>query len=263
MKFAILDGKRIEAQPNLIAKCLNCGEGVRSYCGEQIVHHWKHIKLSNCDDWYERETEWHREWKNKFDNSYQEIIRFDSETNEKHIADIYNDKKNVVIEFQHSPINTKEIKSRELFYDRMIWVIDLIPFNKNLQIIKNKSQTEVTLLEMKQNLPKDFEVSADFKLTKTQQKIGEFFSEIMAGNIITVENHYSSELLDKYKSLCDKKDYFLMTWKRLHKRWSFSDKPKFIDIGDNNIYQLIERVKIGNAYVVKRYTKDYFINHYK
>lgn len=43
-----------------------------------------------------------------------------------------------------------------------------------------------------------------------------------------------------------------MTWKHLHKRWNFSTKPKFIDIGTNNIYQLIMRVETGNAYIVKR-----------
>ena len=131
MKFALLNGNKTEAKPNLIAECLNCGKQVRSYCGEQIIHHWKHISLSECDDWYESETEWHREWKNHFDNSYQEVIKFNELTNEKHIADVYNSVKNVVLEFQHSPIEIKEIEAREIFYDRMICIINLISIKKN------------------------------------------------------------------------------------------------------------------------------------
>jgi len=263
MKFALLNGNRTEAQPNLIADCPNCGKAVRSYCGNQIVHHWKHIKLSECDDWYERETEWHREWKNHFSIEYQEIIRFDQKTNEKHIADIYNDKKDIVLEFQHSPIDTNEIQAREQFYDRMIWVIDLISINKNLKFVQKSSEIETVLNKMRHNLPKDFKVSDNFEISESQNEVGKFLDMMGLDSINTEESHYVSELEKKYTDLCNKKDHFLMTWKHLHKRWDFSKKPKFIDIGTNYIYQLKERVKVGNAYVVKRYLKSHFINHYR
>ena len=140
MKYAFVDNIKTEAKPSLIGKCINCGNDVRSYCGTQIVHHWKHINLGECDDWYERETEWHRNWKNKFDISCQEIIKFDLSTKEKHIADIYLQKKDLVIEFQHSPIKIEEIKARESFYDRMIWVIDLSSNMKNIEFYKHKEE---------------------------------------------------------------------------------------------------------------------------
>ncbi len=263
MKFALLEGKRTEAQPNLVAECSNCGNPVRSYCGEQIVYHWKHIKLSDCDDWYENETEWHRNWKNYFDVSYQEIIRFDPITKEKHIADIYNEKKDVVLEFQHSPIEIKEILSRELFYNRMIWIIDLIPVVKNIEFHKSKNTIEDLLHKMRHNLPKDFKVKDDFEMNESQKSVGEFLDILGLNSIITEESHYISELQDKYKELCEKKNHFLMTWRYLHKRWNYSLKPKFVDLGDNYIYQLIERIEIGNAYVVKRFSKEKFINHYR
>jgi competence protein CoiA len=263
MKFALLNGNRTEAEPNLLADCPNCGNPVRAFCGNSIVHHWKHVKLSECDDWYENETEWHREWKNHFSIEYQEIIRYDQTTNEKHISDIYNDKKNVVLEFQHSPIDINEIQAREQFYNRMIWVIDLISTNKNLEFLKKKSEVETVLHKMRHNLPKDFKVSEDFEMSKTQSQVEDFLSIQGLDILITKETHYVSQLEKNYTRLCNKKDYFLMTWKNLHKRWDFSSKHKFIDIGTDNIYQLIERVKIGNAYVVKRYSKSEFINHYR
>ncbi|RMB60924.1 hypothetical protein EAX61_05430 [Dokdonia sinensis] len=263
MKFALLDNKRIEAQPNLIAECPNCGNAVRSYCGEQIVHHWKHIKLSDCDDWYETETEWHRNWKNHFDKSYQEVIRFDKNTNEKHIADIYNGEKDVVLEFQHSPIEIQEIKAREIFYDRMIWIIDLIAIKDNLEFHKSKSAIEYELSKMRHNLPKDFKVKEDFEMNESQKQVGDFLNMLGLDSVNTNESHYISELQNKYNDLCEKKNYSLMTWKYLHKRWNDNLKPKFIDIGNNYIYQLIEKVKIGNAYIVKQYEKQRFINHYR
>jgi hypothetical protein len=42
----------------------------------------------------------------------------------KHIADIFNSDKNLVIEIQHSNITPVKIKEREDFYDNMIWLID-------------------------------------------------------------------------------------------------------------------------------------------
>ncbi|WP_417559021.1 hypothetical protein [Mesoflavibacter zeaxanthinifaciens] len=263
MKFALIDGVKTKAQPNLVAQCPNCGKQVRSYCGNQIINHWKHIKLNECDTWYERETEWHREWKNHFDIEYQEVIRFDNKTNEKHIADVYNSKKDVVLEFQHSPINTDEIQARELFYNRMIWIIDLTSIKKNLEFINKKFKIETVLNRMSHNLPKDFKVSEEFKMSESQNKVSEYLDRMGISSINTKESHYLSELEKKYTTLCNRKDHFLMTWKHLHKRWDFSTKPKFIDIGDNNIYQLIERIEIGSAYIVKKYSKSHFINHYQ
>lgn len=263
MKFAILNGIKTEAKPNLTATCPVCSKPVRSYCGNQVIHHWKHIKLSECDDWYERETEWHREWKNHFSTDYQEVIRYDSNTNEKHIADIYNKEKDVVIEIQHSPIDTEEIQARELFYDRMIWIIDLIPIKKNLDFIKSESKIQTILNKMSNNLPKNFKVSDDFELDANQKEVVKFI-QMQGLNIFdSKESMYLIKLEKRYTSLCNKKDYFFMTWKNLHKRWDFSKKPKFIDIGTNDIFQLIERVETGNAYIVKKHSKAKFINHYK
>jgi|SRR5690554_109481 len=97
------------------------------------------MQANECDNWSEGETEWHREWKNNFDIDQQEVVKFDSESGEKHIADVYIDSNDLVIEFQHSPIQIEEIRAREAFYRRMIWVVDLIPYKDNITLDRNIS----------------------------------------------------------------------------------------------------------------------------
>ena len=89
MKFAIVNGIRTTARPKLIGRCICCNKQVRSYCGNERVHHWKHKNANDCDNWHEGETEWHRKWKEKFKISQQEVVKKDPLTGEKHIADVY------------------------------------------------------------------------------------------------------------------------------------------------------------------------------
>nr|WP_291285286.1 competence protein CoiA family protein [Flavobacterium sp.] len=123
MKFAIIDGHKIEASKGAKGFCQSCGAEMIAKCGEFKINHWAHKKIRQCDIWWETETEWHREWKGNFPIEWQEIIQFDSLTNEKHIADVRTDK-GLVIEFQHSHINPIERRQREDFYKNMIWIVD-------------------------------------------------------------------------------------------------------------------------------------------
>jgi len=92
-------------------------------CGQHKIWHWAHKSLENCDLWWESETEWHRNWKDRFPREWQECVHFDLETGEKHIADIKTDR-GLVIEFQHSLMSLEELRSREQFYKNMVWIID-------------------------------------------------------------------------------------------------------------------------------------------
>jgi hypothetical protein len=76
-----------------------------------------------CDTWWEPETEWHRNWKSKFPEEWQEEFLTNEKTGEKHIADIRTTK-GLVVEFQHSHINPQERISREAFYKNLAWVVD-------------------------------------------------------------------------------------------------------------------------------------------
>jgi hypothetical protein len=91
-------------------------------CGDERVHHWAHRGERVCDSWWERETEWHRRWKGKFPDDWQEVIRF-APHGEKHIADVHTSH-GVTIEFQHSALRPDERAAREGFYENMLWVVD-------------------------------------------------------------------------------------------------------------------------------------------
>ena len=103
--------------------CSYCGSEMIAKCGRVKMWHWAHKSRVSCDPWWESETEWHRNWKNQFPSTWQEVVHTDQETGEKHIADIKTPY-GLVIEFQHSAIEQRELKSREAFYENLIWVVD-------------------------------------------------------------------------------------------------------------------------------------------
>jgi len=123
MRFALVNDKRIEAEPGLKGVCPGCAQPVNAKCGARRIHHWAHITDKKCDSWWEPETEWHRSWKNNFPDEWQELVLRDEQTGEKHIADLCTDY-GLVIEFQHSHIHPPERTSREYFYKNMIWIVD-------------------------------------------------------------------------------------------------------------------------------------------
>ena len=123
MKLALVNGQRSEPSPQVRASCAYCGREMISKCGRVKIWHWAHKRKESCDPWWESETEWHRNWKNQFPVDWQEIVHTDQTTGEKHVADVKTPF-GLVIEFQHSPIELRELESREAFYENLIWVVD-------------------------------------------------------------------------------------------------------------------------------------------
>ncbi|NDY92444.1 competence protein CoiA [Ideonella livida] len=123
MRFALVNGIRTEPKKNIRGICQCCGSEVIPKCGRFKVHHWAHKEKSACDPWWENESEWHRKWKSAFPESWQERLFKDPETQEKHIADIYSESKDVAIEFQSYQLKPDELLSREKFYKKLVWVV--------------------------------------------------------------------------------------------------------------------------------------------
>lgn len=137
MKYANNEtNQRIEAEPELRAICPECGEAVRSKCGSIKVWHWAHLIESECSKWHEPETPWHRVWKSKFPESWQEIcVKRDDVI---HRADV-RCADGRVIEFQHSSIDPVTIQRRERHYGDMIWIVDAGEFVNNLSIYQKNN----------------------------------------------------------------------------------------------------------------------------
>ena len=123
MRFALIGNNRTEAQPKLNGLCCCCSKPVIAKCGTRKIWHWAHKSKTDCDNWWEPETEWHRNWKNNYPADWQEVSLLDNRTGEKHIADVLT-VHNLVIEFQHSHIKPEERTSREQFYKNMVWIVD-------------------------------------------------------------------------------------------------------------------------------------------
>lgn len=134
MKFALVDNKKVEAFPKGKGICLCCNAETIAKCGTKRINHWAHKNINHCDNWWENETEWHRTWKSQFPVNWQEVVQFDNQTGEKHIADVKT-KNGFVLEFQNSPMSDQEMKSREDFYEKMVWVVNGEKFIKNFHIL--------------------------------------------------------------------------------------------------------------------------------
>ncbi|MEP3344912.1 MAG: competence protein CoiA family protein [Litoreibacter sp.] len=122
MRFALLNDHRIEASPGAQGVCPGCNADMLARCGAKKVWHWAHKGRRHCDHWWENETQWHRDWKNRFETDWQEVPARD-EMGELHIADIKTPS-GLVIEFQHSAIKPDEVVKRTNFYGQVIWIID-------------------------------------------------------------------------------------------------------------------------------------------
>lgn len=127
MQYGILNGQKVKASPEIKgAKCQCCDSDLVAKCGTVKIWHFAHSVKNNCSSWYKPMTEWHKQWQECFSEQYREIVHKDPETGEKHIADIKIPiaGKELVIEFQNSPISRKEVESRDKFYKDVIWVIN-------------------------------------------------------------------------------------------------------------------------------------------
>lgn len=142
MKYALINGEKTEATKGTKGGCPSCGSELIAKCGELKVNHWSHKGNRNCDQWWENETEWHRSWKGNFPIEWQEIVHHD-ESGEKHIADIKT-QSGWILEFQHSFLNSEERLSRNIFYQKLVWVVD------GARRKKDKKQFQAMLDESKQ-----------------------------------------------------------------------------------------------------------------
>ncbi len=131
MQFANNEiGKRVhigESKDNSQYFCPYCSAPMIPRRGSVNIPHFAHVKNRLCsDNWkYEEMSEWHLSWQAAYPVENREVALLNEFG--KHRADILvND---TVIEFQHSPLSSKEFKERNDFYVncgyRVIWVFDV------------------------------------------------------------------------------------------------------------------------------------------
>lgn len=254
MQFAILNGNKVEATPQQKANCPLCGHNVISRCGELKIWHWAHTVDDNCDNWYEPETKWHRDWKKIFGNDNSEVIIVKNEI--KHIADVYTNDR-IVIELQNSPISTETIKARESFYgDRMLWIINADPFLLNVSISGKHRNYETSypenLIYSEDLLPHagwflDFghitpdavyyeflnvqygftykpAINKYFRLGTSDYQFSKFFLRLLR------------EFNEKHGIAQPNDNTLFLNWKYAHKSWTVARRPAFIDYNNQELF---------------------------
>lgn len=119
-----------EAEKSREYFCPVCREAVRVRRGEHNLAHFAHKSGSQCPFGRDKDnkSEWHRRMQAYFPREAQEVRFTDDKTGEVHIADVFLNDTNTVLEFQKSPISDEEFLKRTIFHinhgHRIVWLFD-------------------------------------------------------------------------------------------------------------------------------------------
>ncbi len=121
-----------DGKPDKDCFCPVCAEPLSYRAGSYNIPHFAHKAKSVCTYGkdLDNKSPWHRHMQELFPREMQEVVFIDENTGEKHIADIFIQETNTIIEFQHSPITKEEFQRRTMFHilagRRIVWVFDEI-----------------------------------------------------------------------------------------------------------------------------------------
>ena len=176
------------------------------------------------------ETPWHKNWKDAFPEAYREKTFMNKESNDYHRADVFT-ACGTAIEFQNSPLHLAELQSRELFYPKLVWVVNGAKFKgfKVLKALPDVNGAEIA----------DFEFSHTSNLTMVRK------SDLLAGLVKPrVMTFHHPEL----RSVPLTSNYYSFRWSNPHRVWYEAKCPIIIDLGGYFLYQLKQRSQLNGAY---------------
>ncbi|WP_167494391.1 competence protein CoiA [Ectopseudomonas khazarica] len=231
MEIALVNGVRALPSSGQQGACQACGAPMIAKCGEQLTWHWAHKGRRRCDPWWENEGEWHRAWKKQFPEDYHEVVQHDS-TGEKHIADVRLPS-GLVVELQHSPMPPDEMRSREAFYDNMVWIVDAGPFLQNITIFDCLPDPSAPFVQ-------DLTFLGPHPLWRTNPVIRNGFDSLMfKRRSEQTDEIYSGrqELSAYYPAFY--KGHHLFLWMKAREVWYLTTKPTFLDFGAGRLGQLM------------------------
>jgi len=260
-------GKRYEASPEvkkLVLECPMCKCGVQAKTGDIKAHHFAHL-YKDCGYFnYKGMSKWHTEWQNLFNVDQREVRM--QKNGKTHIADICNSN-GIVIEFQHSSISLENKQSRDEFYDKLIWVVDVSDIASNIHLGKK----EVATQELENYLWE--KECFERRLSKLNNaKIQEFYTDLISHWFNDDEIERFSELLRDVKERVDsivfrkftgmawEKNTYKFDWKWHRPRWLNTEEnlkaPVFLDMGNGEMIRVLSESR------GMRYTKKDFIDRY-
>ncbi len=235
MQLALVNDKKIEAFAGGRGNCPVCGAETIAKCGPRIMHHWAHHRIRDCDPWWENETPWHREWKNKFPVECREVSHT-AEDGEIHRADVKTPT-GIVIEIQHSTMTDAERISREGFYRNLVWVIDGAVFRDNFDIYhmlpdpKSELAQDLVWNKAKRHM-NGANTGIFFRLSEALEENPSVTKATLRGGWIHGIHDIEDEVHQSYNG------YHQYDWVRPRKVWLDAKCPVYIDFGDEHLVKL-------------------------
>lgn len=205
----------------------------------------KKMELSPTVRSYPGETPWHRDWKKAFPLSYREVSFVDNGLGQLHRADIHTPC-GTTLEFQNSPICMEELRSREAFYPKLIWVLNGKKF-KGFRILKSLPDVDDPRLSGYEFCHTDHLSmirKSDLIIGRGKPKVLNFYHPEIKGIPLTTH----------YYSFC---------WKHPHRVWYEAKYPIIVDLGGHFLYQLKQRKQLNGDYAyLHMITRKSFIEKY-
>lgn len=267
MNYALYENKKVSAEEykkseNLDLRCPCCNSQVVAKQGEINVWHFAHKVKNKCSEWFKPMTEWHLNWQKQFPEKNREVIHKCEKTGEKHIADVKTDN-GIVIEFQHSSISSKEIKSREEFYGKkMIWVLDGSSFKCEIKSGKKINKSGLEVINRNKHLLKH---KAEFISKKLNCNEHEYLDvlELKINEYISYTNSYKILSRNKIFQLCnnpiiiDNNDnyLYLIKYKKNEKLLKFQDNTTIEYMFNNSYIETIGSIKISKQKFLEKYAQ--------
>ena len=249
MQYALVGDRRSEAIRDARGICPDCGAAMLAKCGPRVMHHWAHVSRSNCDPWWENETEWHREWKGQFPKECRELSHT-APDGEIHRADIKTPT-GIVIEVQHSTMTDKERESRESFYRNLVWILNGRSFRKSFHLgcmLPDPSDEGDEDIVWNQNARSAYRFSPEaiedcvpsfWRISDTAKEYPGLTKSNMRARLpsgILVLAHSSCEIEAEVKA--NYKGHHQFYWTRPRKQWFDAKCPVYIDFGEELLYRL-------------------------
>lgn len=256
MQLALVDDQRVEAFPGGRGVCPICGAETIAKCGPRIIHHWAHHRLRDCDPWWENETVWHREWKNKFPLLCREVSHV-AEDGEIHRADVKTPT-GIVIEIQHSAMTDAERISREEFYENLVWIIDGTTFQDNFDIYHmlpdpNSELAQDLVWSKAKRHMNGSNAGLFFRLSEAQKDDASVTKTTLRGGQI----HGIWEIEDEVKRSYS--GYHQYDWVRPRNTWLEATCPVYIDFGNEYLVKLATYDESGLR-CVRKISKRKFVH---
>lgn len=247
MQYALVNGKKSLATSGARAICPTCGADMVAKCGPRVIHHWAHSRRKDCDPWWENETPWHREWKEKFPEECREVSHIDS-AGEIHRADIKTPT-GIVIEVQHSTLSEVERKSRELFYQNLVWIVDGIKYRRNFHLGCILPDPSVELFQdivwhqLNRSAYRWFPKS-EYESTPCYSKMSEiskFYPGITKSDLrhsqqLVIQVYDGKDLEEEVRNHYNGHHQFY--WTRPRQMWLDAKCPVYLDFGEEVLYKL-------------------------